>query len=76
MLLWLLPLAVCRTASVMSLPTNFVMASTTPSFVPMTDWLITFKWLASSCASDREVMVGAIVVDAAFDVASALVFAA
>ncbi len=76
MLLWSLPSAVCRTALVMSLPTNFVTALTMPSFAPMTNWLITFKWSASSCASDHEVMVGAIIVDAAFDAASALVFAA
>jgi hypothetical protein len=37
MLLWSLPLAVCRMASVMSLPTSFVMASTAPYFAPMTD---------------------------------------
>jgi hypothetical protein len=42
----------------------------------MTDWLITFKWSASSCASDHEVMVGVIVVDDAFEAASALAFAA
>ncbi len=64
------------TASVMSLPTNFVTALTTPSFAPMTDWLITFKQSASSCASDHEVMVGVIVVDDVFDAASALAFAA
>ncbi len=60
----------------MLLPTNFVTASTTPSYAPMTDWLITFKGSASSCASDREVMVGVIVVDNAFKAASTLAFAA
>ncbi len=59
----------------MLLPTNFVMALTMPSFALMTNWLITLKWLASSCASNCEVMVGVIVVDAAFDAASTLVFA-
>jgi hypothetical protein len=76
MLLWLLLLAVRRTASVMSLPTNFVTALTTPSVAPMTDWLIMFKWSASSCASNHEVMVGVIVVDDAFEAASALAYAA
>ncbi len=35
--LWLLPLAVQRMASVMLLPTNLVMASTTPPLMPMTN---------------------------------------
>jgi hypothetical protein len=51
----------------MLLPTNSVTASTTPSFAPMTVWLIMFKWSASSCAFDHEVMVGVIVVDDAFE---------
>jgi hypothetical protein len=42
----------------------------------MTDWLITFKWSASSYASNHEVMVGGIIVDDAFEAASALAFAA
>ena len=37
MLLWSLPSAVHRMASVISLPTSFDTASTTPSFAPMTD---------------------------------------
>ncbi len=60
----------------MLLPTNFVTALTMPSFAPITNWLITFKRSASSCASNREVMVGVIVVDDAFKAASTLAFAA
>ena len=39
----LLPSAIRRMALVMLLPTSFDMASTTPSFAPMTDWLMMFK---------------------------------
>jgi hypothetical protein len=38
----------------------------------MTNWLIMFKWSASTCASNLEVMVGVIIVDDAFEAASAL----
>ncbi len=58
MLLWLLPLAVRRMASVTSLLTNLVMASATPSLAPMTNWLMTFSWSASSYASALDVIEG------------------
>ncbi len=58
MLLWSLPLADRKMALATLLPTNLVMALTTPSLAPMTNWLMTFSWLASSCASAHDVIEG------------------
>ena len=55
-LLWSLPFAVHRMALVMFLPTRFVMASTTPALVLITDWLTKFTQSASWCTSVKEVI--------------------
>ncbi len=75
MLLWSLLLAIRRIPLVMLLPTNIVMALTTPSLVPMTNWLMTFSQSASSCASARAVMEGLMVLPVDAVSLSALLFA-
>ena len=52
-----------------------VTASTTPSFVPMTDRLMTFNRSASSCASVRVVKVGRMVLPVFVESSSARFFA-
>ena len=42
--------------------TNVVRASTTPSLAPINAWLVMLRLSASSCASDRNMMLGVTVV--------------